>query len=364
MTVIKNRATFALIAFAVIALIFFWFAANSRWEKEQKSSRDEELAHVKVAMKWSFSGTMSPYFAAQTNGVFENKDLNVELIEGGPGQPNSIQQVLTKKASFGITGAHELSVARSQDQPVVSLAVIFKSSPVCLVTTKDRRITKPVDLIGKTVEMTTGDNAEFEYLSMLHKAGVDPTAVHQVPWQYTYQGLIAGNSDAIIAYENDQPITLQSDFADRGKAIHLIAPRDFGVTPYADVLFTTEDLIASDPELVGRVVETFLGSWEWANTHVDQTVQLFLKVPQIADRGLDANIQIAVLRKSLDFVRGVEQKVTSGEHIPDIGIQESERWQETVDLLKEYGAYEKLPNSEDLFTNRWARQHEMTHMQN
>jgi ABC-type nitrate/sulfonate/bicarbonate transport system substrate-binding protein len=314
-------------------------------------------------MKWNFAGTMSPYFAAQENGIFKNSKLNIELTEGGPGRPSSIQQVLLKQASFGITGAHELAVARSQDQPVVSLAVIFKSSPVCLLTI-DERLINPVDLVGKTVEITTGDNAEFEYLSMLKKTGVNPDLVHVISWKYTYHGLLAGTSDAIVAYENDQPITLQSEFLSKGKNTHLMCPRNFGVTPYADVLFTTDDMIKSYPELVGKTVESFLSSWEWANTHIDETVSLFLKSPQMAGKGLEPEIQIAVLRKSLDFVKGSSQNITNGEYITDIGIQERERWQETLDLLKMYGNIEKLPEPESLFNNRWARQHEMAHKQN
>jgi ABC-type nitrate/sulfonate/bicarbonate transport system substrate-binding protein len=310
-------------------------------------------------MKWSFAGTMAPYFAAQGNGIFTENGLNVVLSEGGRARPTSIQQVALGQAAFGITGAHELAEARAQDQPVVSLAVIFKKSPVCLLTTTDRRIVSPGDLVGRTVEMTTGDNAEFEYLAMLRLAGVAPETVNQVPWQYTYQGLLAGTSDAVVAYENDQPIVLQAEFAEKGKTLSLLCPREYGVTPYADVLFTTEDLIQRDPALVGRVVDAFLEAWEWANVHVERTAKYFAESPLLRDRGIDPVIQMAVLRKSLDFVRGTEGGVEMGGHISLIGLHERERWEETVELLRTYGGVEKLPPPEALFTNRWVQQHEM-----
>lgn len=357
----RKKTVFLILGAAVITTLgLMMLTLQRRWAPQGTASASaDSLKATRVAMKWTFAGTMVPYFAAQQNGIFSRHKLAVELKEGGPGQPSSIQQVVLGNADFGITGAHDLAVARSQDQPVVAIGVIFKKSPVCLLSTADRRISKPTDLVGRTVEMTTGDNAEFEYLAMLRLAGVDPEDINQRPWPFNYQNLLIGRTDASVVYENDQAITLKPDVERQGKQISLLCPRSFGITPYADVLFTSETMLQQHPEWVAEFVGAFIESWEWTSANVRPAVDLFIRSPQLRGRGWNPDEQVAVVQKSIEFVRGTSDGISNGEHIEDIGIQETARWAETVELLRSHGRYEKLPTPEELFTNRWVNQHEM-----
>ena len=355
---VRQYAVAATVLALVLVAVFVWLA-RSRWDREQHQRTVEARSEIGLAMKWVFAGTMAPYFAARdSNRIFEDLQLAVELRQGGPGHPTSVQQVLLGDAQFGITGAHELALARAEDQPVISVAVIFKNSPVCLISFEEVGILKPADLRGKTVEMTTGDNAEFEYLAMLQKAGIGPEEVNKVPWPFHYQGLFQQQSHAAVVYENDQAITLANDAEELHKKTQLLCPRKFGVTPYADVLFTTESLVEENPDLVRRVVESMLQSWEWAARNVEATVDSFLSAPEIAPLDLDRATQMAILKRSLQFVRGSEA-ADIDEHIPKIGWQELERWEETIELLDKFGTAEKVPAAADCFSNRWVGLHEM-----
>ncbi|HEX6904069.1 MAG TPA: ABC transporter substrate-binding protein [Thermoanaerobaculia bacterium] len=343
---------------AIIAVAMLLLLIRDRWEEEKgrvASLRQENsIIKTRVAMKWIFAGTMSPYFAAQRNGVFRDHGLDVTLLPGGPTTP-SVQQVLLNKADFGITGAHELAMARSEDQPLVSVAVIFKTSPVCLASLKESKIAEPADLVGKTVEMTAGDNAEFEYLAMLKKAGIAPERIKREKFIFQYTRLVSGQTDAAVVYANDQAITL----AKENKEISLLCPSQFGVTPYADVLFTTEDMMAKNPDLVRRVVIGFLEAWEWAIRNSERTVDYFLEAPEIKTLNLNKADQTAILAKSIEFVRGTTSSVDRGSHLEKIGWQEGDRWQETVDLIRDYAAVDKVPSAGHCFTNRWVKLHEL-----
>ena len=144
-------------------------------------------------------------------------------------------------------------MARSKDQPLVAIAVIFRRSPTCIVTLAASGLTKPEDLAGKTIELTSGDNSEFEVLAMLEKAGVKLPQANRPPFRYNYDALKAHRVDGAVAYENDQAISLAQEIP-----INIIAPAAHGITPYADVLFTTQNVIDSRPEIVARMVEAIL----------------------------------------------------------------------------------------------------------
>ena len=343
---------------AVILVAVVVWLARQRWAQEHEASQAatqaESLTRTRVAMKWSFAGTMAPYFAARTNEIHEKHRLEVQLLESGPGKPNSIQQVLVGDADFGITGAHELAMARSRDQPIVAIAVVFKQSPTCLVSLKKTGISRPEDLKGKTVEMTAGDNSQFEFKAMLRKAGIEESEVRTLIWNWRYEKLLAGDSHATVAYENDQAVTLA-----RAHEVSVLAPRDYGVTPYADVLFTTESLVKESPNWVGRVVFATLESWEWASAHPQEVVSAFTTSDEIRPLALDDATQLAILQKSIEFVRSGAPSVDVGAHIPTIGVQELARWEETIQLIRDYGAADKLPRAEDCYTNRWAEQYGM-----
>lgn len=345
---------------AVLAFVAFIWSAMRESESLARDKAEAEKADVTIAMKWNFAPTMAPYFAAQRNGVFEEAGLRVELVAGGPGNASSVHRVLVGDAEFGITGAYELVKARASDQPVKSIAVIFKQSPVCLISFSETGIRSPRDLRGKSVEMTSGDNAEVEYLAMLRKAGVDPSEVDTRRWKWVYGNLKARTVDAVVVYENDQAISLTREQRAKGQKLALLCPREYGVQPYADVLFTTENMIDDDEDTVRRVVNAILESWEWAALNVEETADHFLASPQLQGKDISRDTAIAAVSKSVEFVAGSSQGVAFNQHIPDIGWQERDRWQEQIDLIGEFErSSNALPSPGECFTNRWVGLHRM-----
>lgn len=356
----SRRVVTIAVFLAVLGIALFGWSATRRVQRDRKRAAASQLQVTKVAMKWFFAGTMAPYFAARQNGIFTHNGVAVELLSGGPTSP-SVQQVLLHNADFGITGAYELALARSEDQPLVSVAVIFKRSPSCLISLAKSGIRRPEDLVGKTVEMTQGDNSEFEFLAMLRRHGIDPSRVPRVRYLYNYSRLLAGETDAAVVYANDQAVMLAKQ-----AATSLLCPKDWGVTPYADVLFTTEAMIRERPDWVGKVVRAFIEAWEWAARNQEQTVSYFLDAPEVkplASRdstGVFASQnQVAILSASLDYVRGETQPTMYGRHIAGIGMQDLSRWEETVQLLRDFGKRSKIPDPGACFSNRWAGLHEI-----
>lgn len=362
---IRSLAAVVFILILGVLLAFIYLHGVDRWKDEQtarietsevnpqETEQDTDILHTRVAMKWFFAGTMAPYFAGKTDEsrVFEKAKIDVELVPGGPTAP-SIDQVLLGRADFGITGAHDLALARSKDQPLVAVAVLFRRSPTCIVTLAESGITTPEDLDGKTIELTQGDNSEFEVLAMLKKAGVDIPQSRRPLFRFNYDSLIARRVDGAVAYENDQAVSLAAH-----RRINIIAPANNGVTPYGDVLFATEETIQNRPELVTRVVTGFLSAWLWAFNNVDECTELFLHDPQIQGLDLDKNAQVLILRKSIEFVRPQESYLSVNEAENRIGFQEVERWQETLSLIEAYSTEDflNLPNPEECFTNRFTR---------
>jgi ABC-type nitrate/sulfonate/bicarbonate transport system substrate-binding protein len=68
---------------------------------------------------------------------------------------------------------------------------------------------------------------------------------------------------------------------------------------YADVLFTSEDMVKNHPDLVRRVVKAVIEGWQYALNHPDTAIQDL----RAYEPGIDAAHQLRMLDAAKTFVR-------------------------------------------------------------
>ena len=109
-----------------------------------------------------------------------------------------------------------------------------------------------------------------------------------------------------------------------GYKINMIYPDDYGVHFYADTLFTSDDLISTNPDLVLRFLRATLKGWTFAvenSTEVPALVQIYK--PQ-------ADTQIEQLRMAASI-----PLINTGED--HIGWMNPEAWAGMEETLREQG---------------------------
>ena len=338
-----NRRRVIVLGSTLVVLVLVGLTYVNLERKPQESSVVEvpgsQLTKVSLCMKWRYTGTMAPYFAGRERGIFEKHGLDLQVEEGGPVNP-SLKAVLGGKANFGITGAEDIVRARSRDLPVKAVAVIFRKSPVCFLSLKARGIETPEDFRGKTISVSHGENAEYEFRALLKKFNISSEEITEERFTFTYERLLEGKIDVAPAYAMDQYLMLKR----QGYKLNVISGSDYGINPYADVLFTTEKTIGEDAELVEAVASAVIESWDWARNNVNEAAELFVKM--LPEKDFELDLQGAILHESVYYVLGDDEG--------KIGFQELQRWQETVALATEYGELEKKPTAEKCFTNEFV----------
>ena len=221
------------------------------------------LRHVVLQLKWKHDFQFAGYYAAIEHGYYRDAGIDVELREAGPGD-DPIRDVVGGRAQFGVSTS-ELVVARAKGAPVVVLATIYQHSPFVLLTVRNRGVDDLQSLAGKTI-MLDPDSAEI--LAYLKAEGVDPSRVKVVPQSQDVRDLIRGRVAAMSAYATDEPYAL-----DREKVpYNTFTPRSGGIDFYGDNLFTTEETIRRDPELVRAFRAASLRGWEYAMAHREELV--------------------------------------------------------------------------------------------
>lgn len=238
-----------------------------------------EHSNVKLKLKWKHQFQFAGYYAAQIKGYYKAAGLNVEIIEGSPTSA-PIQYVLKDSAEYGIS-ASDLIESRSNGNPIVLVAAIFQHSPFTIISQKDKNITRPQDLIGKTL-MASNEQGYIQLIAMLQKNGIDISRVNIINHTWKNIDITNGYADAMTGYISVEPYQLSS----KGVDINIIRPIKYGIDFYGDLLFTTEKEVKDHPDRVRAMRDATIKGWGYAMNHPEELSNYILTLPGVKDRGI------------------------------------------------------------------------------
>ncbi len=138
--------------------------------------------------------------------------------------------------------------------------------------------TRP-DLFGRG--RMAGGNGASPWLAMLRREGIEAgadggkSAVVLLPHTGRLEDLLEGRVDAMSAYLTEEPLRLGR----RGIEVSLLRPSDYGIDFYGDTLFTSEGMLAAEPELVESFRSASMRGWEYAMTHTEELADHIMSLP-------------------------------------------------------------------------------------
>jgi NitT/TauT family transport system substrate-binding protein len=224
-----------------------------------------DLKPVTLQLNWFHEAEFVGYYVAEAKGFYENEELDVTILEGGPGTP-ARDQLLSGAATFAITSFAEQRDLVKAGKPSAAVMSAFQIPPLVIFSLADSKIAEPADLVGKKVGTTT-DYWKNVMRQTLTAAGVDPAGVTEVDvkpdqMQLLYDGAV----DAWLGYAQDEPIRAEV----AGHRTKCIFPADFGIGGYEGLLITRQQTIAGDPDLVKAFVKASYDGWRYAVEHADE----------------------------------------------------------------------------------------------
>lgn len=304
----------------------------------RQESPEKQREKVVVRLKWLHQAQFAGFYYAQQAGYYDAEGLDVTLNPGGVDFP-AIQMVSGGSEQFGVTAADQILLAREKGVPIVTLAVIYRKSPMVYFSLKGSGISKPRDFVGKRVGIKLGGNEEVTYRAMMRRLGINMKSIQEIPVKYDITPLFTGKVDVWPGYAINEPIVAQ----EKGYEVTLIWPSDYGVNMYADAIFTTEEIIRSRPELLLRFLRATLKGWRDAINDQTKAVDYTLKY---SDK-LQKDHETAMLKASIELLQ------------PDndpIGWMSKERWEEMQRLLLEQKFMKQAVPIDDVFTMRFLRE--------
>ncbi len=291
-----------------------------------------------VTLRINFTpwGMHSAFFAGVAQGFYEAEDINLTILPPSAGQQNEVF-IGTGREQFGLANADSFIKARSSGLPVVAIMGDQPDTPFSVMTLQSSGLDTPESLRGKKLSwFQTNVRGLVEPLLTAGGLGQNDIEFVSVARGAEVQMIAAGQVDAIFGFGYGQGLTLES----RGFPVNVMPVRDYGVEFYGTVLYTNENLIASNPDLIERFLRATQNAYIWTRDNKREAVAEIIKVSP--DRELDLETT------KLEIIYGL---YNSPDYAERFGMMNAEKWQSSIDILAASGDLTDLPDPEDMFTN-------------
>jgi NitT/TauT family transport system substrate-binding protein len=274
------------------------------------------LTPITVQLAWTHQAQFAGMYIADQLGYYSGEGLAVTFLQGGP-QVDKLAPVLDGKAQFSTASADELILARSEGKPLQAVATIFRRSPIVFISLADKGITRPQDFVGKTISVPA--NILLSLRAMMDKVGIAPDQYTVVTLPSDLNKFASGNPPVWGVFSIGFVVVIDQ----AGYEINMIYPGDYGVHFYADTLFTNDDLISTNPDLVLRFLRATLKGWTYAVENPTEVPAMVQKYKPEAD----AAIELARMTASLPLINTGEDS---------IGWMRPETWSGMEQSLREH----------------------------
>jgi NitT/TauT family transport system substrate-binding protein len=150
------------------------------------------------------------------------------------------------------------------------------------------------------------------------------------------QMLAAGQVDAIYGFSYGQALTLEQ----RGFPVNVMPLKDYGLNNYGTVVYTSEQLIKSNPDLVKRYLRATLKSLIWTKDNMEAAVAEVIKVSP------DRNLKLET--RKLGIIYDIYR---SPEFRQRFGWMTDAKWKDSIEVFSEEIA--KKPAPKEMYTNQF-----------
>lgn len=214
---------------------------------------------LKFTLDWRFEGPSAPFLLAKSKGYFAAEGLDVE-IDSGSGSAGAVTRVATGAYEMGFADFNALVEygAKTPDSKIQAVYMVYNATPAAVFVLKKSGITKPADLVGKTLASPVFDAGRKAWPAFAKSNGL---AVDSVNWQSVDPALretllARGTVDGITGFYFTSLLNLEARGVKTEDIVALKFP-DYGVELYGNAIIASPKLIAENPKAVAGVLRAF-----------------------------------------------------------------------------------------------------------
>lgn len=218
------------------------------------SSPASAQEQVNLALDWYPNGNHAGLFLAQARSYFQAAGLAVAIAT--PADPTTVLQTVgAGRDTLGISYQPDVLLARAQGVPVVSVAALVQQPLLGVMSLASAGITRPKDLVGKTVGYPGIPSQEAFLATMLEADGASLADIELINVDFNLlPSLLSERAVAVMgAYWTHETILAEQ----QGYPVSLLRVEEWGVPSYNELVLVTSEKTAQEQ---ADTVEAFLGA--------------------------------------------------------------------------------------------------------
>ena len=245
------------------------------------------------ALNWFAVGDHAAYWVALEKGYFSQRGLDVTL-ENSKGSGDSIAKVDTGRADAGLADAVAVLGASSRGARVKMVGMVFDHTPLNFFSRKDKPITKPKDLEGKTIGAPPGDGQRQAWpaFAKLHKIDESKVTWVNIEPAAKIAALAEKRVDVVGDYSTGLPFYEKA----MGAGNALMMPwADTGFDLYSMSIIASEKTMKERPKALRAFLEASYMGWRDVMADPKGALAIFKKrVPEIDLSIIEPNMMLGL----------------------------------------------------------------------
>ncbi len=251
---------------------------NGRPEAEEPSR-----IGVVLSLDWVPNTNHTGFYVALDKGWYADEGIDLEIQI--PSDPSAaVKQVAAGNTEFGVSFQEELTIARANDIPVVSVAAIIQHNTAAFAALADSGITSAADFEGRTYA-STGlplDRAVLE--GLMDCEGADADAVEFVDVGFdVFPALLAGRADLALIFLGWDGVQAEL----RGVELNTV-PLYGDCLPdyYTPVIVAGESTLEKRGDLVRQFLAATVRGYDYAIENPEESAEILLRYSPESDPDL------------------------------------------------------------------------------
>lgn len=296
----------------------------------------------KVTYRHTFilNGTYAPQYLAIDKGYFAEQGLEAEFFEGR-GSGRNVQLMGAGAETFASSDFGVVSKAVADGVPIKAIFGELQETPMGIISLAETGIKSPKDLVGKMLAAFPGSANSQIFPAVLKVNNIDikqvklvfadPAALHTL--------LMQKRVDGILLHFHDNVPLLES----RGANVTYLKYSEWGVNQLGNGIVANRKTLQEKPDMVRRFIQAFARGIKYSEANPEEAIAALMK------RGPRASKEV-LLKTFLNAIPLGHTKYSKGK---PVGWMAKEDWDNTQELMLQYGEQKKRLPVEEFYTNEF-----------
>ena len=307
----------------------------------EKPAESGELKELDVVLDWYPNALHAFLYVAIDKGYYAQEGLKVNIRF--PSNANdAISLVAAGKADIGLYYQQDVIQARAeQNVPVKSIGAVVQGPLNIILSLKEKNITSPADLVGKTVGYAGTELSEALVRSIMENVGADYSDVTMIDVGFDLMSsMTTGNVDATIGCLVNHEVPQMEE---EGFEVNWFSLDDYGVpTNYEGVFVANDDAIENDSETLKAFLRASAKGFADMQADPEEALSILLANQNEENFPLSETVERSSINVLLPIMETADAQFLS---------QSDACWQENIDWMLEQGLISSAPSLDDVRVN-------------